>query len=107
LVSNAYKYTEDNGIVEVKVDDKKEFVAITVADNGIGIPQAEIDKIFNDFYRTSISKKKDIEGTRLGLSLVKKIVEKYDGKITVQSPSYLKTDDKRIGTQFTLIFPKS
>jgi len=107
LVSNAYKYTEDNGIVEISVDDKKDFISITVADNGIGIPQVEIDKIFNDFYRSSISKKKEIEGTGLGLSLVKKIVEKYGGTITVQSPSYLKSDDQRIGTQFTIIFPKS
>lgn len=107
LVSNAYKYTEDNGIVEISVDDKQDWVSITVADNGIGIPQAEIDKIFNDFYRSSISKKLDIEGTGLGLSLVKKIVDKYGGSITVQSPSYLKTDEKRPGTQFTLIFPKS
>ena len=104
LVSNAAKYTENDGKVEFSASCEKGKISITVADTGIGIPENEIGKIFRDFYRTNLSKKKAIEGTGLGLTLVKQIVEMYGGSVTAKSPSHLKTDENRPGTEFTVTF---
>jgi signal transduction histidine kinase len=105
LLSNAVKYTDKNGIIEIIVSKDKDQVSISIADNGIGIPENEIGKLFNDFYRSSLSKKKGIEGTGLGLSIVKQTIEKYGGTIEVRSPSYLKSDENSPGSQFVIKMP--
>jgi signal transduction histidine kinase len=107
LISNAYKYTNKNGKIEVCLNDKENAIIITIADSGMGIPQNERDKIFHDFYRSSLSKKKGIEGTGLGMSIVSQILKRYNGTINVESPSYLKIDEENPGTQFTIELPKS
>lgn len=106
LLSNAYKYTDNGGKIQVKVNETKDYLIISVADNGIGIPENELNKIFNAFYRTSISKSKGIEGSGLGLSMVSEIVEKFNGKIEVKSPSYLSSSADRPGTEFIITLPK-
>jgi signal transduction histidine kinase len=105
LISNSCKYTEPNGKVEIKIYSEHNDLIVSVADNGIGIPSGDEDKIFQDFFRTSVSKKKSIEGSGLGLSLVKQIIEKYNGTIKVVSPSYLQ-EENRPGSQFILTFSK-
>lgn len=105
IISNAHKYTEDNGIVEIKIDDMGNDVGISVADNGIGIPQKELEKIFEEFYRTSISKQKGIEGTGLGMALVKESISRLKGSINIKSPSYLGSTN-RPGTQVIIRIPK-
>lgn len=105
LISNAQKYTEPNGLVEIRITEHDKDVEIIIADNGIGIPQNELPKVFSEFYRSSISKQKNIEGTGLGTALVKEIITRFGGKITVDSPSYLQSEGKP-GTQFTIVLPK-
>jgi len=106
LISNAFKYTNQNGNVEVKITEHHNILKIIIADNGIGIPKKDIDKIFNDFYRSSISKKMGIEGTGLGLSIVNNIIKKFSGTVRVESPSYLFKDEQNPGTQFIVEFKK-
>jgi signal transduction histidine kinase len=94
LISNAVKYVGNNGLIELDMIDTDAFVEIHVIDNGIGIPKNDIDKIFNDFFRASNIKDKSYEGTGLGLSVVKQIIEKHNGIITVESPSKLCMENK-------------
>ncbi len=104
LLSNAYKYTETGGRVEVGIASNREFVQISVADSGMGIPEGEIDKVFTDFYRSTLSKRRNIEGTGLGITIVKQIVERYSGRLEARSPSHL-AEDGRPGTEFIIILP--
>ena len=94
IISNAIKYTGENGSVNIKqyIKDKKVF--IEVKDNGIGIPQEDIDRIFERFYRVDKSRSAG-EGFGLGLSMVRFIVDIHNGSISVKSkPGY--------GTTFTV-----
>jgi len=86
LVGNAIKYTPENGSVTARgrLEGKNLFL-FEVSDTGIGIPEAELPRIFEEFYRASNAKKEKREGTGLGLSIVKKTVEKYGGHITAAS----------------------
>lgn len=94
LISNAVKYVGNNGLIELDMMDNDTFVEIEVSDNGIGIPQNDINKIFRDFFRASNIKDKSYEGTGLGLSVVKQIVERHNGSISVESPSKLCMENK-------------
>jgi signal transduction histidine kinase len=107
LISNAHKYTENDGLVEVHMKEKEDIVTIEIADNGIGIPEGELDRIFDDFYRTSVSKKKTTEGTGLGLSIVQQIIHQFHGTIRVESPSRLGDGFERHGTAFFLTLPRT
>jgi len=106
LISNTYKYTDSGGKVEIHIKETNDAVILEIADNGIGIPKNEQDKIFDDFYRSSISKKKSTEGTGLGLSVVQHIVKQLNGSITFASPSRLAEGEDRPGTSFTITLPK-
>ncbi len=89
LLSNAFKYTADGGSIKVMVRKKKERVEIAVADNGIGMAQQHLEKIFERFYEVDHSdnrlKTKYNKGTGIGLALAKGIVELHSGKIRVES----------------------
>ena len=93
-----------DGIVEIEVDEDKDNLIIKVSDNGVGIPKEETEKIFNDFYRASNIKHGSVEGSGLGLSVVKQIVERHNGTINVQSPSHLSTN-KYPGTSVKITLP--
>lgn len=82
LLSNAIKYTLKNGIITVKAYDEERNIHITVQDNGVGIPEEELEKIFDKFYIGSSSEHK---GIGLGLAIVKGIVEQHNGKIWAES----------------------
>lgn len=87
LLSNAVKYTPSGGSVrvEIAVDEGASLVRVTVTDTGVGIPQDEIARVFDKFYRVNANKKQ-ATGTGLGLTLVKQIVEKvHDGRVFVTS----------------------
>jgi len=105
LIGNAIKYVDEDGLIEVKVEDGEEDVVITVCDNGIGIPENEHEKIFKEFFRSSNIKKDEHEGTGIGLSIVKEIIEKHEGKISVESPSRL-ANQNRPGTCFKIQLPQ-
>ena len=77
---------------------------LTISDDGIGIPEKDLTKIFNDFYRASNAKKISSEGSGLGLSVVKKIIERHDGSISVKSPSRMSKKDQP-GASFIIELP--
>ncbi|ROL61776.1 sensor histidine kinase [Bacteroidetes/Chlorobi group bacterium ChocPot_Mid] len=104
LISNSFKYTPNNGKVEVTLVRQEDNIIISIADTGIGIPDSSKDKIFQEFFRTPLSKKEGIEGTGLGMSIVKNIIEKYNGTINFKSPSYL-GDSEHPGTEFICSIP--
>lgn len=84
LVENAIKYSKDTcGKVEVLSYNKENFYCLRVSDNGVGIPKADISRIFERFYRVDKSRKKG--GTGLGLAIVKHIVKIFNGEINVNS----------------------
>ncbi len=82
LLTNAVKYTPENGEITVKAWDEGENIHITVQDNGVGIPEEDLDKIFDKFYTGSSSEHK---GIGLGLAIVKGIVDGHNGKIWAES----------------------
>lgn len=85
LVSNAVKYNKDNGRVDVTVLREGEQVTIRVTDTGIGMTPEECAKLFGEFVRIKNAKTKNILGSGLGLSILKKITSLYGGDITVSS----------------------
>jgi len=104
LVGNSIKYGIDSGNVEVTIKNDRSDVLIEVCDDGVGIPVNDIPKIFNDFYRASNVKKIVADGSGLGLSVVKKIIERHGGTITVNSPSRM-ISKNRPGTCFIIKLP--
>lgn len=86
LIDNAIKYTEEGQInLAVRYLKLEDAIEISVKDTGIGIPENQIDRIFERFYRVDKSRSRKIGGTGLGLSIVKHIVELYDGEVHVES----------------------
>jgi two-component system, OmpR family, phosphate regulon sensor histidine kinase PhoR len=105
LIGNAVKYTSKGGKVLVEVnEDENNNIIIEVSDDGIGIAENELQKIFRQFYRTTNIKHQGYEGTGLGLSIVKEIVDQHGWTIEAKSPSKL-ADEKGFGTAFTIIIP--
>jgi len=87
LLSNAVKYTPSGGSikVEIEVDESADVARLSVADTGVGIPESEIEHVFDKFYRVA-ENKNQAKGTGLGLNLVKQIVEKvHNGRVFVTS----------------------
>jgi signal transduction histidine kinase len=85
LISNAVRYTPDNGSVTITLERSADDLVFTVADTGIGIPEADIPSIFNEFYRASNAKKFTTSGTGLGMAITKAVVDRHGGTITVKS----------------------
>jgi len=85
LVSNAIKYTDEGGEVDVTMSLQKDQVITAVRDTGIGIAPDDLDRVFDEFYRTKAAKAFSQMGTGLGLALAKRIVETYGGQIDVES----------------------
>ncbi|PAB56745.1 hypothetical protein CCE28_20400 [Anaeromicrobium sediminis] len=85
LLSNAVKFTEPDGIIKVHIHDEGESILICVKDTGLGIPQDMKEKIFDRFRQVDASLHRKAEGSGIGLSLVKSIVELHKGFITVES----------------------
>jgi signal transduction histidine kinase len=85
LINNALRYTREGGKVIVTPFFSKEKFGFSMKDTGIGIPKEDLDKIFEEFYRSKNAKEAEQLGTGLGLSLVKEIVQFYGGEIFVNS----------------------
>ena len=85
LLSNAFKFTPDGGRIEVSLTRDIKSVKVSVSDDGIGIPKQNMDKIFDRFYQVDGSHTRKQEGTGIGLSLTKELVELHKGKIEVES----------------------
>lgn len=100
LVSNSVKYNKPGGRADIIIDSDDKEVVIRFADGGIGISEEDIPDLFTEFVRIKNEKTRNITGSGLGLSIVKKIVQLYFGTITVES-----TPD--VGTVFTVRLPKN
>ena len=98
LCDNAVKYNRKNGRISIAVQKTAEGVSLTVADTGIGIPTADLDRVFERFYRVDKSHSKEIGGTGLGLSIVKHGAAYHNARVTLEST-------EGVGTAVTLIFP--
>ena len=85
LVNNAVKYNRDGGNVEVRLGREGDLVGIEVTDTGIGLTKEEAGRLFQDFTRIRNDKTKDILGSGLGLSIVRKIARLYGGDVSVWS----------------------
>lgn len=83
LISNAIKYTKDNGIITLTLETIDEQILVKIEDNGIGMSENEIARIFDKFYQVDTSHSN--QGLGLGLSIVKKVVELHKGRIEVSS----------------------
>lgn len=85
LVGNAVKFTEDGGVVRVRLETTPAEALLVVSDTGIGIPVEEQDGLFERFFRSSTAQEKAIQGTGLGLSIVSSVVQAHGGSIAVRS----------------------
>ena len=99
ICENAIKYNRPGGFVKVSVRNQGDESIIAVADNGIGIPKADRERVFERFYRVDKSHSKQIGGTGLGLSIVKHGVMYLGGRIRLES-------EEGIGTVITVGFPR-
>lgn len=85
LISNATKFTRPGDTIEVSIYDKKEFILISVKDNGVGISQDNLEQIFERFKQVGPLLSRTHEGSGIGLSIVKSLVQMHDGIISVKS----------------------
>ncbi len=85
LLDNALQYTQPDGQIVVQAKAAEREVVLTVADTGIGIPEAEQARIFERFYRVDAARSREVGGTGLGLSIAKHLVEAHGGRIWVES----------------------
>lgn len=97
ILTNAYKYTKQGGRVKVSEESDELMVSITIEDNGVGIDEKDIDKIFDAYYRSSSGNR--TEGDGLGLYIARENIEKINGNIRVESK-------KGNGSKFTITVPK-
>ena len=93
LIDNAIKFSENDSSITVEVTLKNEKAFISVKDHGIGIPKKELNKIWERFYKSDLSRGKDKKGTGLGLSIVKEIIQAHNEHINVIST-------EGVGTEF-------
>lgn len=98
FVENAIKYNKENGWVQVSLNADHKYFYIKVADSGIGIPQEDLDHIFERFYRVDKSHSKAISGTGLGLAIARNAVIVHRGAVKVHS-------EEGVGTVFTIRIP--
>lgn len=98
LLNNAIKYSNENGNIEIKVEEQEEFIQVDIKDDGIGIPKDKQERIFEKFYQAE--KSHAYEGCGLGLAIVKRIIDLTNGKIEVES-------EEAKGTKFTVYVRKN
>ncbi|GAB4230066.1 MAG: ATP-binding protein [Chlamydiales bacterium] len=98
LMENAGKYCNGPVTINVSLTRKEDVIIVDVQDNGIGIPKADIENIFQRFYTVDKAHSRKMGGSGLGLSIVETIIEKHGGKISVDS-------EVGVGTTFTIVLP--
>jgi signal transduction histidine kinase len=83
ILDNSVKYNKENRVkIEIKLYEREDFIVLEISDNGTGVPNEELDRLFLSFYRGDISRTKPNEGSGLGLAIAKHIIEAHDGEIT-------------------------
>lgn len=99
LLDNAIKFNIDNGKIEITAEETDQDITISISDTGIGIPEKDLSRIFERFYRVDKTRSRDLGGTGLGLAIVKHIIEQHNGTVSV-------TSELGRGSQFRFILPK-
>ncbi len=99
LLDNAIKFSHPDGIIYVSVTERRDKVLVSVRDTGIGIPKESINKVWERFYKTDLSRGKDKKGTGLGLSITKQIIAAHNENIKVSST-------EGVGTEFVFSLAK-
>jgi len=99
LIDNAIKFNKKNGLVSIYSEELNGKIKITIEDYGVGIPEKDIPRIFERFYRVDKARSRELGGTGLGLSIVKHIVELHGGMAGVKSTEGL-------GSKFFFTLPK-
>ena len=98
LIDNAIKYTPANGHIDISLSCDSASVFIKIKDSGIGIPQEDVERIFERFYRVDRSRSREMGGTGLGLAIVKHIVQTHGGHVNVESKL-------NAGSEFSVVLP--
>lgn len=98
LISNAIRYTNNNGEIFIKLYKIDDLMKISVKDNGIGIPNESVDYIFERFYRVDKSRSRNTGGTGVGLTICKSIIDLHGGNIEVKS-------EVNVGSEFIITIP--
>lgn len=99
LIDNAIKFNKENGIVKIYSRESTGIMEVIVEDSGVGIPQKDILRIFERFYRVDKARSRELGGTGLGLSIIKHIVELHGGSVGVESTEGL-------GSKFWFAIPR-
>ena len=99
LIDNAIKFNREKGSIRICSQEEESSIKIIIEDSGIGIPEKDIPRIFERFYRVDKARSRELGGTGLGLSIVKHIVELHNGNVGVESVEGL-------GSKFWFILPK-
>ncbi|PWW31049.1 PAS/PAC sensor signal transduction histidine kinase [Cytobacillus oceanisediminis] len=102
IISNALKYSPEGGKVTFNIEEKDEFIIVSVSDQGVGIPKENIDKIFERFYRVDKARTRKLGGTGLGLAIAKEMVEAHGGEIWATS-----TEGKGTTISFSLPYVRT
>ncbi|MCP4129590.1 MAG: response regulator [bacterium] len=105
LFSNALKFTDTGGMIEIRAKEDSENCYLAIEDTGVGIPPGMTNSIFDRFRQVDTGMNRKYEGTGIGLSLAKEYIELHGGTITVKS-KYIKDYPEDHGTIFTLTLPK-
>ena len=98
LLSNAVKYSPDGGEVTARLAGHRDEVAIAIADNGVGIPRKDLNRVFERFYRVDRGRHAETGGTGLGLSIVRNVAVNHGGRVEVVS-------EEGVGSTFSMILP--
>ena len=85
LLDNAIKYNQEKGSVTVSAREQGDVIHVAVCDTGVGIPEKDLNRIFERFYRVDKARSRELGGTGLGLSIVKHIVQEHKGQVAVES----------------------
>jgi signal transduction histidine kinase len=100
LLANAIKFSPEGGTVAVELQETEHEILMIISDQGIGVPQDKLDRIFDRFYQVDGSSKRRFGGTGIGLALVKRIIEAHKGRIWV-------TSEVKKGSSFYVALPKA
>lgn len=98
IITNAIKYTEAGGRIDIDIRTDWEQVRIMVRDNGVGLSKEDVSRVFERFFRADKARTREMGGTGLGLSISKQIVENHGGKLTLESSAGK-------GTTVTILLP--
>ncbi|CRK83750.1 two-component sensor histidine kinase [Neobacillus massiliamazoniensis] len=98
LIDNAIKYSKENKDIQISAEQAGSEILLSVIDNGIGIPADQVHEVFNRFYRVDKARSRENGGIGLGLSIAKRLIEKYNGSISINSK-------EGIGTKVSMTLP--